>query len=84
MSKHAVALPQQREISEKMWAQILAGRKVRYLVKPEQVEWAGKHARFCLGCKNIGHPYGDPRRAYCSTHRMMVGNTFPVLCREYA
>lgn len=70
-------------IPAEVWPIILRGRPMRYLVKPEQVEFAGKHAKHCLGCANIGKVTGDPRRAWCQVHRMMTGNTFPVLCPDY-
>lgn len=71
-------------VTEAQWARILDGRKVRYLVTNEQIEWAGANARFCLSCAHVGKPSGDPRRAWCPVHRMMTSNAFPVLCKEAA
>lgn len=72
-----------KPIPAELWPVLLRGQPMRYLVRDEQKEFVGKHARFCLSCGNIGKPTGDPRRAWCQLHRMMVGNTFPVLCPNY-
>jgi hypothetical protein len=69
-------------ITEAQWARILAGRKVRWLVKPEQVEWAGKRAVSCGGCAHT-KMHGDPRRGWCCEHSFLVSMAFPLLCREF-
>ena len=75
----AAALP---PISEAEWARILDGRRVRWLIKQEQVDWAGKRARSCGSCKHT-HMSGDPRRGWCTEHQFLVSMAFPVLCRQF-
>ena len=74
-----------KPITEAQWERILDGRKFRILVKAEQQEWAGKNAVRCINCKRAGSASGshDPWRAFCLTHKCMVSNNFPVLCREF-
>ncbi len=71
-------------ITEAQWERILGDRKrsLRVLVKPEQIEWAGKRAVSCGNCANT-HMHGDPRRGWCVAQRCMVSLAFTVLCREY-
>jgi hypothetical protein len=70
-------------LTDEEWERVLRGRKIRVVVTDEQKAWAGKRAVYCLGCDHAGKAHGDPRRAWCTKHKMLRGNTFPVLCREY-
>jgi hypothetical protein len=71
------------QITPEQWDRILAGgRKVRWLVKVEQVKWAGKRAVGCGACANT-KMHGDPRRGWCLAHRFMVSMAFPLLCRKF-
>lgn len=69
-------------VTEAQWERILGGRKVRWLVKETQIEWAGKRAVSCGNCKNT-KMHGDPRRGWCAELRFMVSLAFTVLCRHY-
>jgi hypothetical protein len=71
-------------ITEEQWTRILAGRtrRCRALLKPEQLEWAGKRAVSCGSCSNTKLS-GDPRRGFCTAQRHMVSLTFLKLCRDY-
>jgi hypothetical protein len=69
-------------ITEDQWARILDGRKVRWLVKPVHIEWAGKRAVSCGNCVHT-NLHGDPRRGWCTEHRMLVSLAFTLLCREH-
>lgn len=71
------------QITPEQWDRILAGgRKVRWLVKEEQVRWAGKRAVGCGACANT-KMHSDPRRGWCRAHRFMVSMAFPLLCRQF-
>lgn len=69
-------------ITEDQWARILDGRKVRWLVKPVHIEWAGKRAVSCGNCSHT-KMHGDPRRGWCTEHRFLVSLAFTLLCREH-
>lgn len=71
-------------IPEEMWKRILRGQKKRSrpLIRTDQVEWAGKHAKSCGLCAHTTM-HGDPRRGWCTAQKMMVSMTFPVLCRDF-
>lgn len=71
-------------ITEEQWTRILAGRKhrSRSLVKPEQLEWAGKRAVSCGGCAHT-KMHGDPRRGWCTAQRHLVSQAFLKLCRDF-
>lgn len=71
-------------ITEEQWTRILAGRKhrCRLLIKPEQLEWAGKRAVSCGSCANTTMS-GDPRRGFCTAQRHMVSLAHMRLCRDY-
>jgi hypothetical protein len=70
-------------ITPEQWARILGNhRKVRWLVTPEQIAWAGKRAVSCGNCVNT-RMYGDPRRGWCTVHRKMVSLAFTLLCPEH-
>lgn len=77
-------------ITEEEWKRILAPhfpggrpRKVRFLIKLEQRQWAGDRVRKCLNCNHASGVKGDPRRGFCLVHSFMVSDAYPVLCRNW-
>lgn len=71
-------------LTEAQWAEILRGRRVRYLfTKADQQAWSA-HSRFCLSCKHISDLRGETgRRGFCLEQRIMTSNAFPILCPKY-
>lgn len=76
--------PRELSLTEEEWTRVLAGQKFRCLVDAEKVEWAGRRAVRCGSCTHAGGSHKVPWSGFCRTHRVMVSDTFPKLCREFA
>lgn len=76
--------PRDLSLSEQEWERVLNGYRFRCLVDAEKLDWAGSRAVRCGNCAKASGSHKAPWSGFCRTHRVMVSDTFPKLCREYA